>query len=152
MALPTLEWMAGTGISLNVLPALREVFGAAALIGLFAMHGLAAHGTSHQEHLGEPMVLVAADHDGPLMAPTHAGEELQVGDTPGVPTPDPGLLGLAGLCLAVLLAGLVVAVLLGRRVAAHGHRDRCPRGGGWPTRSRRDRDPPCLLALSIQRC
>lgn len=152
MALPTLEWMAGRRIWVSVGPTLRGVCGAAALIGLFAMHGLAAHGTSHQEHLAEPMVMVAEDHDDMLVVTDHATAERTVSGSLGDGAPGPGLLGLAGMCLAVLLAGVVLAVLLGRRVAVQSHRDRGSRASGWPHRSRRDRDPPCLLALSVQRC
>jgi hypothetical protein len=144
--------MASTRISMSVVPTLRGICGAAALIGLFAMHGLAAHGSSHTEHVTEPMVMVAAGHDHPLPATDHAAADLTVSGPLGDSAPDPGLLVLAGMCLAVLLAGVVLAVLLGRRVAVQGYRDRGSGSSGWPRRSRRDRDPPSVLALSVQRC
>jgi len=135
--------------------ALRRLLGVAALLGLFAMHGLASHGTAHAGHAAEPMGLTAAT------APAHPGhgtttatqpETSRMSSAPDDPAPDPGLLGLAGLCLAVLLIGVIVAVLLGRGVVLPRKLDAAQRAGGWSARARRDRDPPCLFALSIQRC
>jgi hypothetical protein len=73
-------------------------------------------------------------------------------EAPSGPGPDSGLLGLTGVCLAVLLVGIAVAVLQGRRVALTRDHDPGRRSSGATFRARRDRDPPCLLALSIQRC
>jgi len=134
---------------------LRRLVGLAALLGLFAMHGLASHGTAHAGHSGEPMGLTAAT------APAHPGhgtttdtqpETPRTSSAPDAPAPDPGLLGVAGLCLAVLLIGVLVTVLLGRGAVLPRKLDAAQPAGGWPARARRDRDPPCLFALSIQRC
>ena len=41
--------------------------------------------------------------------------------------------------------------LVGHSLAVERSRGLTSRAGGRPTRARRDRDPPCLFALSIQR-
>jgi len=140
--------MASPRASTRYAAALRGVFGVAALLGLFAMHGLAAHGTAHEGHAGEPMaVMTAVVHSsGHSMTPSG------MTSSPAHDGSDGGLLGVAGMCLAVLLVGAVLAVLLGRGAVLADLRDATVRAVGWAPRSRRDRDPPCLFALSIQRC
>jgi len=146
--------MSGTQPWVSVATALRRVCGVAALLGLFAMHGLAVHGAMHASHSADPMAAALAitghDHGTGDAAMTGTRDDAPSGAS-HQRTPDPELLGLAGLCLAVLLAGVVAAVVLSRFIRL----PRCPdpaTAQGWPTRSRRDRDPPCLFALSIQRC
>jgi len=145
--------MSGTLPRVSAATALRRVCGVAALLGLFAMHGLAVHGAMHTGHDADPMpaaVAAAHDHNADQPALRDAPDESPSGASQER-TPDRGLVGFAGLCLAILLAGVAVAVFLSRFL-------RLPRwltpvtAQGWPTRSRRDRDPPFLFALSIQRC
>lgn len=134
---------------------LRTLLGAAALVGLFAMHGLASHGAMHTGHSDQPLpVTMAVEH-------THVAIEMSVGmaadaaatfTAPTPTTPDGDGLGLAGLCLAVLLVGVFAAILLGRRTVHLQLRELADSVRGWPARARRERDPPCLVALSIQRC
>ena len=131
------------------------MFGVAALLGLFAMHGLAPHGTAHDGHAGDSIALVTAaghDHAGHSMTMDVTAETSTVYRAPGAPEPDRGLLGLAGMCLAVLLVGVIVIVVLGRGFPPARELDAALLAVGWPARARRDRDPPCLFALSIQRC
>lgn len=135
----------------HAVTALRTLCGVAALLGVFAMHGLAAHGTAHQGHASELMGMVSAEHDDAAMTMDHGSKDSQVASTSGDRTPDPALFGLASLCLAVLLIGIALAVVLGRGLAVERSRGLTSRAGGRPTRARRDRDPPCLFALSIQR-
>jgi hypothetical protein len=151
--------MSGTHPWVNAATALRYVCGVAALLGLFAMHGLAGHGTAHQGYADSSMLMASAA--GPTdasMTTHHEGHEAPPADTRGDRDPDSGsgsgssFLGLAGLCLAVLLIGIVLAVVLGRRIPIKGDRRREWRASGQPMRARRYRDPPCLFALSIQRC
>jgi hypothetical protein len=139
---------------MTVATALRRACGVAALLGLFAMHGLAVHGATHAGHGAEPTpsVIALADHghdqDGVTMA------DIRVDPAAGTAperAPGPELMGSAGLCLAILLVGAVAAVLLRRPVRLPRRVDSVP-APGWPSRSRRDHDPPCLFALSIQRC
>jgi len=136
--------------------AIRTFWGAAALVGLFAMHGLAGHGAMHAGHGDPPLEIAAA-----AAAHTHAAASMPMEATaaqapsltaPSGPSPDDGGLGLVGLCLAVLLVGAIAAVLLGRRSWYARSLARPVAHRGWPARARRDRDPPCLFALSIQRC
>jgi hypothetical protein len=139
---------------MTVATALRRACGVAALLGLFAMHGLAVHGATHAGHGGEPTPSVIAVAD-----QVHGQDDVTMADTrvdpsPGAAqerAPGPELMGFAGLCLAVLLVGAVSAFLLRRSVRAPRLADSVP-ARGWPSRSRRDHDPPCLFALSIQRC
>jgi hypothetical protein len=125
----------------------------AVLLGLFAMHGLAGHGTAHQGHADSSMLVASAA--GPThasMTTHHEGHEAPPAGTRGDRDPDSGFVGLAGLCLAVLLIGVVLALVLGRGIPIHRGRGRAGRAFAPPTRARRYRDPPCLFALSIQRC
>jgi len=135
--------------------ALRTLCGVAALVGLFAMHGLASHGTLHTGHGGELLPTSAAighDHGAPdaTMDMETIEERLLVAlGQPGQPGQD---LGLFGLCLAVLLIGIFAAILTGCFVRLLRTRGAATCSGGRPARARRERDPPCLFALSIQRC
>jgi hypothetical protein len=150
--------MSGTRPWVSVATALRRVCGVAALLGLFAMHGLAVHGAMHAGHGAEPMpaavAVVGPDHNH-----VHGTGDAAMADTrddwpSGASherTPDPQLLGSAGLCLAILLVGVVAVVFLSRLIRLPRRPDPTT-AQGWPSRSRRDRDPPCLFALSIQRC
>nr|WP_281379879.1 DUF6153 family protein [Nocardioides ginsengisegetis] len=105
------------------------------LAGLFGMHGMADHSTGHTT---AHQAMATAVHDVADAAP--AGD---------VATPAPGALEL---CVAVLLGGLLLLLLLGR-----GER-RTP----WalpravtvaaPTPRGRDPDPPTPALLSVYRC
>jgi hypothetical protein len=135
--------------------ALRAVFGLAALLGLFAMHGLASHGAMHSGHEVMPLPIVVTsgpEHGahGAAMAVAAAEDRLHsaLGD-PGPAGPD---LGLVGLCLAVLLMTAVAGILTRRFVRSLRASEKGTSGEGWPARALGDRDPPCLLSLSIQRC
>jgi hypothetical protein len=106
-----------------------------ALAGLFAMHGLSAHGAAHasREAIGGH-----ADHDMDL--PT------------GVPADEGDHDALLALCLALLVAGVVGLAARGRSVR-WSTRDATPALLlTTPWTARRDRDPPDLHALSIRRC
>ena len=145
--------MTGIGELTRHSRALRGVFGLATLLGLFAMHGLATHGTAHDAHSSVPISAqrLVTQHDPDVSMSMGAAMELPgVSETPSAP--GGGLLGLTGVCLAVLLVGVAVAVLRRRRVALTRDHDLARRSSGATFRARRDRDPPCLLALSIQRC
>lgn len=145
----TLPWV-------SIATALRRVCGVAALLAVFAMHGVAVHGAMHAGHSADPMPASAAvaDH-------SHGTGDAAMADTrDDAPsgtsqerTPDPDLLGFAGLCLAILLVVVFAVVFRSRLIRLQRRRRRdSTTAQGWPSRSRRDRDPPCLFALSIQRC
>jgi len=109
----------------------------------------------HGGHEAQPMpaVVMVAGHDHGSRAVAMA----ETGDRSGSSVSDEGApdrqgLGLAGLCLAILLAGVAAAVFLGRLIRPSRARDSAVTAGSWPARGWRDRDPPCLFALSIQRC
>ena len=120
------------------LAALRPVLGVLALLGLLAMHGLGTHGTTHDDG-SMPMGVVRA------MDP---GELAVVADVPA--EPERMLLTMGGMCVGILLLGVVLAggrsrlVLIG--APADGGHD-----AGSPARARSARPPPDLFALSIQR-
>jgi len=146
--------MSATPPLVSVATALRRACGVAALLGLFAMHGVAVHGAMHAGHSADPMpaAVAVADHNhgtgDPAMADTR--DDAPSGTSPER-TPDSELLGFAGLCLAILLVVVFAVVFRSRFIRLRRRRDSTT-ARGWPSRSRRDRDPPCLFALSIQRC
>ena len=126
----------------------------AALAGLFAMHGMSDHGTAgpsdlvsaHAAHLSMPMPV--AEHD---VAHTPAGPAVR-SDSPYPPMGGHDM-GLAGLCLAVLVVVLVLSSALQTRL-----RSSVLTGlTAWSARNAgvaraRAPSPPDLFALSIQRC
>ena len=117
----------------------------AALLGMFVMHGLATHGTSHQAHAADPAAMASAEHHGASMALGPAVTAPRV-------EPAPGPQGVGVWCLAVLLVGVGLGFLFVRRRAIAQGRGRTHLVVGRPVRARRDRDPPCLFVLSVQRC
>ena len=128
---------------------LRLLVFAAALAGLFAMHGLGEHGASSHD-MNAPMnpAVMAISHTS-QMDSADATENANAAD--GVPAEGfPGM-AMAGLCLAVL-AGAVIGLLLLRPprkvlflrlICRPFLRTRMP--------GRRDRDPPGLFELSVLR-
>jgi hypothetical protein len=142
--------MSATLPSVSGATTLRRVCAVAALLGLFAMHGVATHGAMHAGHSADPMpaAVAAADHNhgtgDAAMADRHDDSP---SGTAQERTPDSELLGFAGLCLAILL----VVVFRSRLIRLRRRHDSTT-ARGFPSRSRRYRDPPCLFALSIQRC
>lgn len=146
------------------------LLGAFALLGLFAMHGLGGHGMNHA---GTSNTHAASTHaeagvvgleapDAMSHRSAGAGHVGCVGDC--VPpdstvhaadgsAPGGGTSMLLVLCLAVLAAVAFAIVLALRRtrwalLRALRPGDRITR----LCRSARDRDPPCLYVLSVQRC
>jgi hypothetical protein len=107
---------------------------AAAMAGLFVMHGLSPHGTAH-----------------PAPAPAGMSADSGIQHSDELPG-DEGAADLLMLCLALLVAGLVM--FAGGRLAGRWPSDdRVPADHrSAPPASRRDRDPPDLRLLSIQRC
>ena len=98
---------------MTVATALRRACGVAALLGLFAMHGLAVHGATHGGHGAEPTpsVLAVADHGHDQDDVTMADTRVDLApDAAPERAPGPELMGFAGLCLAVLLVGAVAAL------------------------------------------
>jgi hypothetical protein len=116
---------------------MRQLLATVALLGLFAMHGLSDHGTS--EHLG----MVGDEQAMAHAQPAVAAAEMPAGHSD---------MGAVGLCLAVLVAAVLgfAAVrlrLLSSWLPWSSYRDR-----RWAVVAGRDRDPPDLVHLSIQRC
>ena len=139
---------------------LRRAAGLSAVIGLFVMHGLALCGPAHLAvcAVAEPMsvagVMVAADPDlhhpahgaGAAHATDQAVAHVQGAAPAGLP------LGLAGMCLAVLLLGVALLVLARHRASPWVLRRSSRTSPSRPGRARGDRDPPCRYVLSVQRC
>jgi hypothetical protein len=144
--------MSGERPLLHAATAFRTMCGVAALFGLFAMHGLATHRTAHQGHSSELTVMTSVEHAGTSMNMHDQAEEAPTSSTPEDQTPNPALLGLVGLCLAVLMIGVVLRLAVRRGIPAYGDRGRALPADGLPSHARRERDPPSRLALSIQRC
>lgn len=123
----------------------------AAFVGLFAMHGLGDHGTAHTETSG-PMAAASmrgSDEHRPPVEPMSSHGEGH--ESHGAPSADSG--GMAGLCLAVLVGSLLALAWLRARSPV-----RIVRRWPYPivvnlrATELRDRDPPCLFQLSVQRC
>ncbi len=116
-----------------------------ALLGLLAMHGLAGHGTAGHRGAAAP----AAAH-GPAQhtAPVVVGDLLAPAQ-PLAPADDPA--AGAGLCLAVLLLGLVALLAL-RRTGGPPLLPRSPTLLRPLASPARDPDPPDLSRLCVLRC
>jgi hypothetical protein len=133
--------------------AVRLLVFAGALVGLFAMHGLSDHGASAHEMPSTPMspAVVAMSHHSDDTSDAGQTSMEAAGTFDGVPADHSPGMAMAGLCLAVL-AGAVIWFLLLRAnrtlvFAGPRHLDFMPA----PLAARRDRDPPCLFELSVQR-
>ena len=122
--------------------------------GLFAMHGLGDHGGAGHEMgitAGPPQstTIHHGEHEPAPAASAMAAAMTQILLDPPA---SQGGMAMAGLCLAVLL-GTVLAFLLAlanrRALLAVGPALTVLRA---PVATFRDRDPPCLHRLSIQRC
>ena len=128
---------------------IRTLWATAALLAIFAMHGLAAHAGSHDPapiqaastlHAGHASMTVDESSSAAAAAPSH-----------GEPGHDMAVVGLCAVVLATSAILLLVRLgrprsgllaLLPRAVATASH----PVGlRGWP-------HPPDLHALSILRC
>ncbi|MEJ7834470.1 MAG: DUF6153 family protein, partial [Nocardioides sp.] len=120
----------------------------------FAMHGLAAHGAMHSPASGDQSMAAMAvgSSHGKQPASVAGVAQREAGSTSGHEAPGGDESMLMALCLALLAAALMGLLgLRGREPVAYLlARDRA-QSAPRPV-ARRDRDPPCLHALSIQRC
>jgi len=132
------------------------------LLGVFAMHGVAAHGTTHATFGGGHATFGRVSSVGEVNAGASHGSHGDrstnlasrgseaAGGHDGQEEHDPSLMGW---CLAVL--GAVLIGVLGLHARGPMALLRSARGAGCALSlpvGRRDRDPPCLHSLSIQRC
>jgi hypothetical protein len=138
----------------------RTWWAAAALLAIFAMHGLATHASAAgpaalPAPAGEPTASAHTGHTGPA-ASAPVGDQVLAEAATWAPTrhaDDHGAMQLLGLCLAVLASAAIV--LLGFARTAHGLVALLPRVAGSrtpPTAARHDLGPPDLHSLSILRC
>jgi hypothetical protein len=130
-----------------------------ALSGLVVMHGLSDHGAAgHLEGMG----IHAASGHHPGMSEVGAGAmpdvvgalatvSVSVAGADGSGGPDGDELAMAGLCLAVLFAGLLMAGAL-RQATAHFVPRNAGAGLGGVAPRARAPDPPDLHRLSVHRC
>lgn len=130
-------------------PGVRVFVLLATLAGLFAMHGMSDHGTgAHADPASDSHAAHAA------MSTLPEGSEVA---TRSVAPVDWGSSGhsemdMVGLCLAIL-AGALLVVALARVRLVRALDSLLPRAASprWRVAGR-DRDPPSLISLSIQRC
>lgn len=137
---------------------LSLVLGAFALLGLFAMHGLGGHGTNHAGAAGHADAVPAhasahaSDHPPAHAACDGACASSQVLDSAPTGSGE-GITLLVALCLAVLSAAVAIAVLaLTRTSVATGRAPDRAQPLREVLRGLRDRDPPNIYVLSVQRC
>jgi hypothetical protein len=134
----------------------RVVVLAFVLAGLFAMHGLGDHGAAHQGSHDAAAVAVAAKvsmNHGTQADPSATTKAHGAGSPLGVPAEDSPAVAMAGVCLAVLAGAMVGLLLLrGLRAAVPSRLRSRLKFATEPFAALRDRDPPCLFDLSIQRC
>ncbi|MGH3360695.1 MAG: DUF6153 family protein [Nocardioidaceae bacterium] len=132
----------------------RLVLAAAAFVGLFAMHGLADHGTMHHEWSGPAPDAAATTAAHGLHASAVDASAMHHGDD-GVRSEAPSTDGstLVGLCFAVLVGAVLgLAWLRSRNPLTVVRRWPYPVTRDLHATALRERDPPCLFELSIQRC
>lgn len=150
-----LDWRAMTdGPIPTASPTLRRLLAVAALLGLFAVHGLVPHGSVHADRVADALSAASTSSHHLATAVLMGESDVAVvtiadGDDG---TPVGALVGLAGMCVAVLLIGLVLTVRLRGGLAVGGSARASVQARAHPPRARRDPDPPRVLALSIQRC
>ena len=121
--------------------------------GVLAMHGLGDHGAMHHPLARTAVVAPAVSaHGGHASSAVHQEPAENAAETsPRHGTPGGVSFGLLALCMAILTLSTVSAF----RMRPSRLLDADPIGSGRSTpcpASRRDRDPPCLFALSILRC
>ncbi len=134
----------------------RRVLGAvvwgALLLGIIAMHGLETHGTGSHEAMGHSAVTATGAGTSDTVTHEESSQTGQVEIASASPSHSGLESGLVATCLAIL-GGLFLAIaimllgLLGRRPLGTAPREirALPLVG-------RDRDPPCLVRLSVMRC
>lgn len=143
---------------------IRTWWAAAALLAIFAMHGLATHaGAAGPPALPEPAgEATAASHSGHEAHDAHSSRSAPAGDgvlaeaatwSPTSHAGDHGAMQVLGLCAAVLATAAIA--LLGLARTRPGLVALLPRAAGPrtpPAAATHDLGPPDLHSLSILRC
>ena len=125
---------------------IRTWWAAAALLAIFAMHGLAVHAGTHDPM---PQTSTSVGDAG------HAGHALATDGPGAVEHGEPGHeMAVLGMCLAVLATSALMALLrLGRpRSGLLRLLPRAATASSYATRVRTALAPPDLHALSVLRC
>lgn len=136
----------------------RTWWAVAALLAIFAMHGLATHGLAASPNVSEPAPVTTGevDHDAHTGHDRHSNAARQAfGSSPPARTHGSKHheMSVLGLCLAVLATAAVA--LRGLRRPESGLLDVLPRAVSTPTCAtgvRVELAPPDLHALSVLRC
>jgi hypothetical protein len=122
----------------------------ALIAGLFAMHGLADHGTSHAM-VSEPGMAMHSLVDSPIamaMPAPYAAATARSSSLPGS-----GSGPMAAMCVVALLVGLaLVLALSGRAEALRYAVQRAAPSCTWSALRSRAPDPPDLTRLGLCRC
>jgi hypothetical protein len=128
---------------------------ASVVLGVLAMHGLGTHGLSGPHDAAQTptqATAITSHHATAAVSPLADGMADRVGDALAAPSGQGAADGLTQLCTAILGLGLALLLLLrARRAVVPWFRPTAR----WPAvriPAGRDRDPPTLALLSIQRC
>ena len=142
----------------------RRLLGAAVwgllLGGIFAMHGLGTHGTGAHAEMEQPamsnasahMDISGAGHPAHVVPESESTSSEDLSWVVGEPAGSGSMTGLMAMCLAILGGVLAGFVALFMRYRCRRPLMRAVRQVHALVIASRDRDPPCLVRLSVMRC
>lgn len=124
--------------------------------GLFGMHGLDNHGGAGMDTVVNATMTgsigLAGAVAGEVMTETAPEVALATVTATGASGRSDMDMGVAGMCMAVLMVGLIALLLRIRANRLHPPLLFVPRPARSPGARSRDPDTPSLIQLSIQRC
>lgn len=122
--------------------------------GLFGMHGLDNHGDAGLDSVVNATMTGSTGHAGAVAyeVMTETAPEVAPVTTTGATGRSGMDMGVAGMCMAILMLGLIALLLRIRANRLQPPLWLVARHAGAPGARGRDPDTPSLIQLSIQRC